>query len=432
MTGEKPHNTTPNPYGVMASLESLPDELHLMIWDAIRKFQPDDIASYSLACPHIRALATDILREHRWLKKHLTSVINYQSRLSEHEEAQHIKAFHLLEIITNNPTHGLYVKKLTIGDGDLRRSSETERQLWQYWRIPGRIWASVAAHPHFIYYPKCTLPLPEQAVKDSKYEDANGDSDWIFDMMFIHYGPCLAFLLTLLPNLTSLEFNDDAAKISAFLKFIENITRSPNPTVLSNLTSVNMFGLNKLGTNMAGGWQQDSRIPWKVLRVFFNLPSLRILKARSLQDAGSDAEKEIKTFLQERNSNVTDLELRNCRLGEGSLAKVLDKFKSLESFAYSWICNHCAGAECIPIAVRCADLNHNQFSLTKLDLETKWPRHVIVAKYANIEYPLVRRGLSLTDALPFSRESFHRDNEFHWPILEKSGMVDGWERVSEY
>ena len=396
-----------------------------MIWDAIQRFQPDDIASYSLACPHIRALATDILKENRWLKKHLTSVINYQSTLEgEHEEAQHIKTFHLLEIVSSNPTHGLYVKKLTIGDGDSRNSFETERQFWQYWRILGRVWAYVAAHPHFIYYPEWTLPLPQQAVKDSEDLDANADSSWIVRMKLDHCGPCLAFLLTLLPNLTSLEVNDDGANDNWFLEFIENITRSPNATVLSNLTSVDISGIQR----------HDEQTPWEVLRVFFNLPSLKNLKARGLKDASSDARNEIKKISHERNSNVTNLDLQGCELTEGSLGQVLSRFKSLESFTYSWICNKFTGVvdRCIPIAVRCADLNHDQFHLTKFDLKTGWITHLVVVKYSKMEYPLVRRGLPLTDALPFSRGNFHMHKEFHWPILEKIGMVDGIERVSGY
>ena len=410
---------------VMARLESLPDELHLMIWDAIQRFQPDDIANYALACPHIRALATSILKENRWLKKHLTSVINYQSTLEgEHEKAQHIKTFHLLEIVTINPTHGLYVKKLTIGDGDSRSSFETERQFWQYWRIPGRIWASVAAHPHFIYYPEWTLPLPEQAVKDSEYLDANADSSWVARMKLSHCGPCLAFLLTLLPNLTSLVVNQNGANDNWFLEFIEDITRSPNPTVLSNLISVDISGIQR----------HDEQTPWKVLRVFFNIPSLKKLKACRLKDATSDAGREIKKFSHERNSNVTDLDLQNCDLNEGSLGQVLSLFKSLESFTYSWRCSRVTRVEdrCVPIAVRCADLNHNQFHLTKFDLKRGSFIHLVVVKYSKIQYPLVRRGLPLTDALPFSRGNFHMHNEFHWPILEENGMVDGSERVSGY
>ena len=226
-----------------------------MIWNAVQQLQPDDIANYGLICPQIRALATDILKENRWLKKHLTSVINYQSTLQgKREEAQHVKTFHLLEIVTANPNYGLYVKKLIAGDGDLRCSFETERQFQQYWRIPARIWASVAAHPHFTYYPKWTLPLP------SEYLHAN---NWIYLMKHSHRGPCLAFLLTLLPNLTSLEINDNGASDDLFLGFIEDTTRSPNPTVLSNLTSVDFSGM----------LQQNEKSPWKVFRVFFNLPS---------------------------------------------------------------------------------------------------------------------------------------------------------------
>ena len=51
----------------------------------------------------------------------MLGMVAYQLALEgEHEEAQHIKTFHLLEIVTVNPTHGLYVKKFSIEDGDWR------------------------------------------------------------------------------------------------------------------------------------------------------------------------------------------------------------------------------------------------------------------------------------------------------------------------
>ena len=289
----------------MPTLETLPDEFQLMIWNLI---QPDDIDSYSLASPQIRALGLNILKEHRWLKKHFTSVISYQSARGEYEEAQHIKIFHFLEIVTAYPTHGLYVKNFTIGDGDSRHCFATTKQFVQYWEIPSRIWLPVSVN-YITCDPNRVLPDPKQ-IGYLKHGHLRGI--------------CLACLLTFLPNLTSLEFNGKGADDESFLDEIEIIMRSPSSTVLSNLTSVNMLQIPP----------GNEATPWKVLRVFFNIPTLKVLKAGGLKDTSAIARREIAKFSKEGNSNVTDLSLQHCDMEDWSTQLFFSLFKSLEKFTY--------------------------------------------------------------------------------------------------
>ena len=408
----------------MPTLEGLPDEIKLMIWNHIR---PDDIESYSLVCPQTRAMGTNILKEHRSLKPYLTSVINYQPALEgAHEEACYIKTFRLLEIVTVNPAHGLYVKDLIIGGWCT--NFETEAQFWHsYWRMPRRHWALIKG-PLFKRYPIGTLPVLKQAVKESEYLDPEVALSWNGPVKNVNQGPLLAILLTLLPSLASLEINGIGADDN-FLGFIEDTTRSPNPTIFSNLTSINLSGMHRWGEKAC----------WKYFRVFFNIPSLKRLKARTLKDGNKFARCVIVEFPYERSSNVTDLDLQDCCLDEGSLGKILGRFRSLESFAYSWQRITRDVDQCIPIALRCAALDRNQFHLTRLDLRSDegdspcigMLTHLIVLKYLKIEYPLVRRGLPLADALPSSLQEFHLHNESHWQVLKRRGMVDdGSHRLS--
>lgn len=340
----------------MPTLESLPDELQLMIWNFI---QPNDIDSYSLASPQIRALAPSILKEHRWLKNHFTSVISYQSAPGEHKEAQHIKTFHLLEIITAYPTHSLYVKNVTIGEGDSRHCFATTRRFEEYWEILSRIWLSVLVHTHITSDPNKVLPLPKQVV------------NWI-DYAKHHRlrGPILAILLASLPKLTSLEFNEIGADDPSFLDVMEAYRLSPDFTVLSNLTSVNLLRIQ----------QGNEATPWKVLRIFFNLPSLKVLKASGLQDTSGIARDEIAKFSKEGNSNVTDLSLQHCDMAEWSIQILFGLFKSLNNFNYDGMSMR---SPIKPIPAH----------------ETQV---IVFLKYLKIEYPLVRRLLALVYALPSS------------------------------
>lgn len=295
----------------MPTLETLPNELHLMIWNVI---QPDDIDSYSLASPQIHALGLSILKEHRWLKKHFTSVINYQSARKEHEEAQHIKNLHLLEIVTAYPSHGLYVKNLTIGEGDSRHCFATTERFEQYWEIPSRFWGPVELHDDIVSDPSRLFLDPSQ-VDYFRHRRLRG--------------PFLATLLTWLPKLTSLEFVgkgaiDDNPNHESFLDCIEDLTRSPDFTVLTNLTSVNLLRIR----------QRNEATPWRILRVFFNLPSLKVLKAGGLKDTSAIARQEIDKFSKEGNSNVTDLRLQHCDMEEWSIQILFGLFKSLERFTY--------------------------------------------------------------------------------------------------
>lgn len=382
----------------MSALESLPDEIGLMIWEYI--ILPDDIDSYSLVCPPIRALATKILPEHQRLKRQLTLVGNSQSALiGEPRGTCYLEIFQLLELVTINPSHAPYVKNLTIESW--HDSFETKRE------FKARLGRD--ERPRFEAYASKTQLVLKRAILDSMHLHPGLISRRFGHLERGDEALFLAILLTLLPSLASLKILKVGVDHKYLPRFVNEIKDGP---MLPNLTSIELL-------ETLVRWKQGY---WETLRAFSNLPSVRSIKAHKLKDGDKLERHEIVKFCRERNSRVTDLDLQDCKLNEKTLHQVLSRFTSLVSFTYSWQ-DHMQDTDHFdPSALRCALLDCSRVTLIRLDLHSNQGNSANVGdlsefrvlKYLRIDFMLVSGGLPSHLLLPSSLEEFHLHNESCW------------------
>ena len=391
----------------MPALENLPDEIGLLIWNCL--ILPDDIDSYSQVCRKTYALAFKFLPEHRRLKRQLTSVGNSQSALiGAAGRTQYFEIYQLLEYVIINPSHAPYVKELTIENWHTR--FETMEEFSD--RLIGNGPSGRDRRPPYESYSKETQLVLNQALDDSLTLHGDLISTRLGQAEQGDETDFVAILLLSLPHLASLKLLRIGVNSNYLSRFFNKIE---DCNILPNLKSIELMDT----------LVPDCKSYWAQLSTFSNVPSVRTLKAQKLRDDRdySKVEKE-KThgFCSERKSKVTDLQLQDYALDGKSLNRVLSRFKSLESFIYSWQDHTQETILFDPFALRCILLDCSQFTLIRLDLDSNQGNsaHIgslsdfRVLKYLRIEYMLVIGGLPIHLLLPSSLEEFHLHNESYW------------------
>ena len=229
----------------MICLTSLPVELGQQIWSYL--VLPDDIESYSLVCWQIHRLGTKVIIGHRQLRKQFTSVGNSISTLpQEPKGTSYLELFQLLELVTANPIHALYVKNLIIN----RWHHDFETEEAYKTRINGHRLRSRLTRdegPWFQPYAKDTFRLLEQAIEDSKFLDSYVKQAWINGAKRGHEGPVLVILLTLLSKLQNLTIHRVGGEFSAVFYHIHVMLKAPTLEMLPALKSVELSRTLEIG-----------------------------------------------------------------------------------------------------------------------------------------------------------------------------------------
>ena len=228
----------------MICLTSLPVELGQQIWSYL--VLPDDIESYSLVCWQIHRLGTKVIIGHRQLRKQLTSVRNSISTLpQEPKGTRYLELSQLLELVTANPVHALYVKNLIINRW--HNDFETEEAYKTHingHRLHSRLTRDEG--PWFQPYPKDTFRLLKQTI-DSKFLDSYLNMAWTNDAKRGHEGPVLVILLTLLSKLQNLTIHRVGDDFTAVFYHIHVMLKAPSLEMLPALKSIELSHTLKIG-----------------------------------------------------------------------------------------------------------------------------------------------------------------------------------------
>ena len=215
---------------------------------------PDDIESYSLVCWQIHLLGTQIIMEHRRLRRQLTSVGNSISTLaSEPKGTTYMEIFQLLELILANPIRTLYIKNLVINRW--HRGFETE-QVYKTRSNGYRLHSDLARDegPWFKSYPENTLRIFEQTIRELSFADVKVQQAWISCVKLGHEGPLLLVLLTMLSKLQNITIHRAGGDFRAVFENIGRMLNSSKCEMLPALRSV------ELSETLVIGYSDASRV----------------------------------------------------------------------------------------------------------------------------------------------------------------------------
>ena len=125
----------------------------------------DDIESYSLVCWQIHDLGPQIILEHRRLRKQFTSIGNSVALAGEPKGTRYLEDCQLVELVSGDPVHTLYIKNLNINGWQYGFETEQEFEA----RLSGSGLRPLLASdegPWFKPCPKSTLRVFKKAIRD--------------------------------------------------------------------------------------------------------------------------------------------------------------------------------------------------------------------------------------------------------------------------
>ncbi len=145
------------------------------------------------------------------------------------------------------------------------------------------------------------------------------------------HGPATALLLTLLPDLRSIEFRDlsmsGAAVLSTIQKIVDRSRTEPNRT----------HPLSKLAVVSLRGWIDDYE-EWAKLKAFVKLRSLRSIRCQYVRGNINAVRGKEEPWIDDPEplSDMATLDLRNCALEQSDLFPVFESIRALQTFNYEY------------------------------------------------------------------------------------------------
>ena len=215
--------------------------------------------------------------------------------------------------ILADPQIALYVQHFTI-DG-----------CWERW---GLEWGPTTfpSNLEHVEYPASDMVQLEHAVQDSEYIPIDERDRWIRSLKDGGEDVLIALALTLLPNLTSIEFQPLHHSNTFTIGTVERIAeakRSGGP--LAKLISVTF------GPDTDPDFTDSTPFTEpKSVELFAKLPSVKIINVKEI-DGDIDNPEDIVPLIQ---SNVTDLNILEGDVSPQRLMLLLQGFESLQSFTY--------------------------------------------------------------------------------------------------
>lgn len=171
-------------------------------------------------------------------------------------------------------------------------------------------------------------PRIRALVRSSNYVDYR--AMWT-SILAKEHGPATAFLLTLLPDLRSIEFRDlsmsGAVVLSTVRKIINESRNQPRGShPLSKLVMVSSRGLT------------DDYEDWVKLGLFVQLHSLRSISCQYVRGNVNAVREKAEPWINdpERLSDITSLDFSKCALEQSDLVPIFESIKTLRTFNYEY------------------------------------------------------------------------------------------------
>ena len=316
----------------MPNLLDLPNEILRSIIDCA---DPGDLDHFADSSPLLKSLATNALEVHHERKQEYMNIEVFGC----HEHIGH-HPLYLLEQIYANPQLAWYPTSLRVEccgrngeehtDEDfapLMKDEEFDQALKSGYYDGGSYWESDAVNVYKVM--KVWAEDIRERVFDSGCFDEEDSKRWYNQVRRGNREAVLGLLLTLLPNLETIEFQGYSWMVSRFVEIVQCITgprRHKNGgQVLTKLREIRLCG-NEYGENFEdfdlAGW-------------FAQLPSMRrvyAVAAGSISSPSSHAW----TRTESRFSNINEIHVEYGCMGAEFIVNCLRSLKTLRKLHYDW------------------------------------------------------------------------------------------------
>lgn len=290
----------------MAGFKNLPNELVIqIIWLTL----PEDLESFTSTCRLIYDLARKSLDEHRAFKR------KYRAWIT-HSYSPPTCLYGLLRAILKNPRIAWYVETLTVHELFAQWDSEAEDAE-----------ARSDDDDPAMYHRTGIMNADDEAMFSDAIEKCtyvSGDEydDWWGGLDYGEDDPILGLLVTLLPNLKTLNLQFDP---NDACRFFETIRRISAASSTSN-SSIPLSRLSGVAVCLTRVLEHRPLINVGCLWSFFAIPSVRYV-------AGMGIRHNEMIPLPERSSNVISLNwLQPCDLTPEKIKNFFSIFKALQIF----------------------------------------------------------------------------------------------------
>ena len=371
-------------------MSSLPNEI---LYTIIHHVDPGDLESFSASCPLFESMVKNALEKHRTLESLYTEVfIEGCYRVADHEildmnrvSGQH--PFSLLTEICEDPQVAWYPRSLKVeclGHNETEHSDEEELDDDEY---SDEIldddaevdeWGSdaVVVRKSMEDYSK---PI-EGLVFDSGYFNKKRRERWFNHIRRGNRGATLGLLLTLLPNLETLYFENYTWEARQFKNVVKRITepRGRNDSgsqkkgtkILTKLREVELCGTNPSSCEEGSDICED----FDLAGYFAKLPSMKKVSAYPAE-IHSVMKNSPWLEVGSRTSNIDEISLESETLNATYISDCLGSLKNLRKFHYDdssmWYIDDALDRSGIEMVFE-ALLEHAKTSLEYLDLARYW------------------------------------------------------------
>lgn len=312
----------------MARFTDLANEIILLISNLV---QPPDLDNFFLTSKHVRELNQSRISEHLETKKKYKRIRS--TFFGSNTDLQFGNWAEVLKDVLILPRIAAYVETLDI----LRWYSR---------------WASISLFPNErkeVTLEESNQKVFDEALQKAGYGLAAEQATW---KRLIEKGSeefIVVFLLTLLPNISSLMLTLPVDHEDLFNTTLECVALDPKPRTLTMLTRVTISA-------------ETRQVPLHLIETFAALPSMRQIHADKIAPERHIWNPKFK------ESMVTTLRLRQCSIGPETLSEFLFAFGSLVEFEYSHAKETSNGAEYKPFWIINALKSNKKHSLMKLTL----------------------------------------------------------------
>ena len=302
----------------MTGFTDFPNELIVEVWRQV--LDPKSIENFALTNKTIYALGSDCIKEHNVLNSKSSSVIHYPSRLGIDCPAEMLKTW------LQNPRSALYIRTVSIHG-------------WRNeWEDPDN--NEQARHRT---YSEDFMDLCRQSIRNSPLNLGDGNVSWLNSLEAGNEGALFSLILTVFPNMQSLDLDHVYSADSLLLDTVKCIAESRGTECLSRLTEVQLLP----GDIIKG----REKFEW--VRTFATLSSVKAIEAWDIgpecdcfipdypndgcigDRCGSDDSYDyFQRALLPKASAVTHLTFINCVLNMKKLLAFLEGLQGLESFKY--------------------------------------------------------------------------------------------------
>ena len=336
-------------------LLGLPNEILGFIIDWV---DPGDLNHLAESSPLLKRLATHALDVHHEREQEYTE-IGVLGCL-EHQ-FQH--PLQLLEQICANPRVAWYPRSLKIKGYSARGKEHTDEefaplmadeefdQKYKPEYFNGDFWESDAINVYRVI--KFWAEDIRDLVFHSGYFDEGESECWYNQIRKGNREAIVGLLLTLLPNLETIEFRAWSSGFDLLVKIVQCIIRPPKESSKATKEGTRVF--MKLRELRLRGWETTSGLePFNLAGYFALLPSMRKICCVEVDYSDSYLYSDLWTQIESRSSNIDEILMKHTYVIIGTILECLRCLKALRKLYYDW--NRVPGRVGGPFRLRCKDL----------------------------------------------------------------------------